>query len=346
VQAAPYQSYVDLTDVHARLHLNELPYGLPPELMDAAIEELRHANRYPDPDAQCSKQSLSRYLSIDPACLIVGNGCDELILLAILCLARGGHVLTTAQTYPGYQAAAKLASIDFRDVQLTDWHVSVDELLEGLTPGTKVAVLCNPHNPCGTYLPQHEIRRFVTGCNTKNVIPVLDEAYIDFAPRESADSIDLIRAGADVLVLRTFSKAFGMAGLRVGFAVGSSAIVSRLQNGAEAIPFRVNRIAQRLVSEICVRPRLLEERIDKIVQRRTRFEALLERDRVWHLPSNGNFVFMSAAEGLSIDVARAQGIVVRGCASMGFPNHWRVAIGNTSEMFRFSEWLRHERKKD
>jgi histidinol-phosphate aminotransferase len=327
------------TLVPSRLHLNEAPEGISEKLLAAAVEEIRIANRYPDAGAQVARAALAGHLSLDPLWLILGNGCDELILWIVLNLARDGEVLTTSQTYPGYRAAAQLARVDFREVPLTNWGVSVDAVLNEITARTRVAIICNPHNPCGTHLRHSDVRRFVNACETKGIIPVVDEAYIDFAPKESESCIDLVKQGATLVVLRTFSKAYGLAGIRAGFAVAPAHIIAELQLGADALPFSVNRIAQRFITEFCAQPSLFGQHISDTVRLRDLFEAMLKRRNIWHVPSNGNFVFTAAPEGFCIDAAKRAGVEIRDCGPMGCPGYLRISIGSPSDMARVSRLL-------
>lgn len=335
-----HQVYVDLSQAKARLHLSESPFTLPEELLQVVAEDLKQSNIYPEPGSVTATQALAHHWGISEQNLVIGNGCDEIILNSFLKLGYQGTVLLSENSYPGYHELGALANQTIQYIPLGEWHVNIDKFVEYFDANTKLAVLCNPHNPIGSVLPKHDVTRFIKVCNEHDVIPVIDEAYIDFT-NQIESLMHEISSFENILIWRSFAKSHGLAGIRLGAAVGSAHLIGKLKQAADSNPFSVNRISQRLVFEIAKHEDIFAQNRENVIQTRERVETELGQLGLWLIPSHTNFLFMQAPDNLTAeDLFCNFGVYVRDCAGYGFPNYWRVACGSDAEMDCFLNALK------
>ncbi len=317
------------------LHTNESPYGPPDGVREAVAEEIMaNCHRYPDSECRDLRAAIAGHLGLPDHMVAVGNGLDELMLLAVHAYAGyGGNVVLTDCTFPGYAGSSALVGAKIRKVQLENYHVAASAIVEAIGAGTDLAFVCNPHNPTGTLLAPGQIRDLIDAAEATGAVLVVDEAYMDFVAAQSA--IDEVRAGRQVIVLRTFSKAWSMAALRIGYAVGPTRLVDKLQQARQPLPFSVNPMAQRAVP-IAVRQ---QKYIDGVRRQTARARKLmytrLHEARVRFLPSVTNFVMVSTGgrDGAAVTarLADEHQIYVRDLAGFELPGWIRVTIGTRAQ---------------
>ncbi|WP_433521302.1 pyridoxal phosphate-dependent aminotransferase [Nocardia pseudovaccinii] len=317
------------------LHTNESPYGPPDGVWEAVSDEvMANCHRYPDSECRDLRAAIARHVDLPDDMVAVGNGLDELILLAVHAYAgHGGNVVLTDCTFPGYAACSALVGAKTRIVQLENYRVAASAMVEAISAGTDLAFVCNPHNPTGTLLTPDQIRDLIDAAEATGAVLVVDEAYMDFVANQSA--IDAVRAGRQVIVLRTFSKAWSMAALRIGYAVGPTRLIDKLWQARRPLPFSVNPMAQRAVP-IAVRD---EKFIDTVRRQTARARGLmfsrLHEARVRYLPSVTNFVMVSTGDRNSAAVtarlADEHRIYVRDLAGFELPGWIRVTIGTQAQ---------------
>jgi histidinol-phosphate aminotransferase len=315
--------------------------------MPALVAQLAVSNQYPDPSYEELVCALAEHWALAPANIAVGNGSDELILLCALALgdpALPGVI--SAGTFPGHRFALEVARRGCREVPLAAGRVDVDGLVRAL-PGAGIAFLCTPHNPSGVALTNRELERIAETAAEAHVPLVVDEAYMEFAPEHTATVAAAIPSAQRIVALRTFSKAYGLAGVRVGYALANETDADLLRDAQRVLPFRVNRLGQAaalaaLQDRECI-PRVRRETAHK----REWFTAAL-RESGFEVPdSAANFVAVAvsdpavAARWLLVEYQ----VAVRDTSDMGYPAHVRISLGPREDLQRALNALRRFREE-
>lgn len=332
-----YQEAFDLSLAKVRLHLSESPFSLTKNFLDIIAQEARHFNLYPEPGSKRATYALSQHWGICPSKIVIANGCDEAILNTFLKFGVAGNAIVSANSYPGYIEIADLAGQHIREVPLAQFQQDIARMIDSIDSDTKIAILCNPHNPTGALLSIDALDIFIRACNKKNVIPVIDEAYIDYS-KEEASLMPYIDRYEKIIIWKSFSKSHGLAGIRLGAAVGTSLLISKLKEAAYCNPFSVNRISQRLVLEIAKDETPFIANRNQVLAIREQAQNELKKLNIWYNPSHANFLFLKAPRGYSgLDFYRKTGIFIRDCVSYGLKGYWRVSCGTKTEMGFFME---------
>ncbi|TSE00696.1 histidinol-phosphate transaminase [Skermania sp. ID1734] len=315
-----------------KLASNETTHGPLPGVLTAINAAATQSNRYPDNRNSELIGALAESLGVDPARVAVGCGsvalCQELV--QITCNRPDDEVLYAWRSFEAYPVVTKVAAATPVTVALTDGAVhDLDAMAAAITPRTRLVFVCNPNNPTGTAVGRAELERFLDRV-PDDVLIVLDEAYFEylrFPADDSPDGIELGRARPNVLVLRTFSKAYGLAGLRVGYAVGDARLIDALAK--VHIPFSVSRVAQAAALASLDAGAELLSRTDAVIAERDRVRAALIAAGYQVPPSQANFVWLPLG-ALTADFGAASanaGVLVRPYGTDGV----RVTIGDPHE---------------
>lgn len=336
---------------HLRLHLNENPYGPPPGTVDAVrAEAASYLNRYPDSECRELRTRLAAHFRVAPDLVAVGNGTDELVLVASMTFLRepGTSVVTTATTFPGYAASAAAVGARARTVPLRDASIPVDGIAAEMARGAALAFVCNPLNPTGAVLGRPAVMGLIGAAERSGTVLVFDEAYMDFAGPVHEFALEAVREGRRVLVMRTFSKAWGLASVRVGCAIGPRDLIDRINATAGALPFNVNRPAQRAALRALEQPEHIERvRADNARARELLCKSLDALD-IEYAPSASNFVMVKVpgegtAPGDSVRftarLAAEYRILVRNLDALGLPGYLRISVGTVGEVERLATAL-------
>ena len=331
-----------LSDV-VKLASNEFP--LPPfdavkQAITAALDDL---NRYPDGGATDLRAALAAHFAREPEQISVGNGsCELLMLLADALLEKGDEAVFADPSFVVYNDICTLAGATAVAVPTVDFVHDIDAMIAAVTPRTKMFIVCNPNNPTGTYIPVSEIARVVEAL-PDDVLIVIDEAYNEFVTAEDReDALALQAAHENVIVLRTFSKIYGLSGLRVGYGISSPEVKSALDK--VRLPFNVHRLAQVAAIEAL-------KHQDEVARRRT-MNAEVREAMVARLAARGRATVPSQANFLLVDtrglchpqdqvcnVLLSQGAIVRDGNALGCPGWARVSVGTETEIDFFLEKL-------
>jgi histidinol-phosphate aminotransferase len=323
-----------LSDV-VKLASNEFP--MPPfdEVKQAIIGGLDELNRYPDGDATDLRAALAAHFDRDPSQVAVGNGsCELLMLLGDALLEKGDEVVFADPSFVVYRDICTLHEATPVAVPLVDFTHDLEAMVAAVTPRTKMVIVCNPNNPTGTYVPVVEIARLVEAVPS-DVLIVIDEAYNEFvtaADRE--DALELQAAHENVVVLRTFSKIYGLSGLRVGYGLGAPELKLALDKVRQ--PFNVNRLAQIAAVEALKHQDKVQWRREYNAAVRSALVAqLAERGRAT-VPTETNFMLVSMHELCHpqekvCGALLALGAIVRDGNALGCPGWARVTVGTESE---------------
>lgn len=325
----------------AQLASNESPFAPLPEVVDAITRAAGAMNRYPDPGATRLRQRLADRHEIEPGQISVANGsCDFLLAAAEALLEPGAEIVYAWPSFSMYPNMAAMTGAREIQVPLKDDQThDLEAMLAEITAATQIVIVCNPNNPTGTYIPFGEIADFVSRV-PEYVTIILDEAYIEFQVHDDpALSIDLLKQYPNLVLLRTFSKTHSLAGLRVGYAMGSPAFKAAVD--AVRQPFSVNALAQAAAVEALQHGDTIQRQIETQIAERIRVENGVAELGLTTTDSQANFSWISLGEkGAEIEddvvgALSAAGIVVRQGRLLGGPGWLRVSYGTPEENDRF-----------
>ena len=321
-----------------KLASNETPWAPHPAVLEAIERELRTLNRYPDPDKATLRRRLAERLETTPARVAVGNGSCELLLAAADALLEPGAEIVYAwpsfSMYPhlAAQSGARAIEVPLDDEGRHDLGAMAREV----TVATRIVLVCNPNNPTATALSIEEIDAFVSEL-PRHVCVILDEAYVEFSTLQDPDeSLPMAERHPNVVLLRTFSKVYGLCGLRVGYGLGSEdfrAAVDRVRQ-----PFSVNALAQAAAVEALEHQDEVVRRVERVATERLHVEEAFEERGLDSTDSQANFSWVSLGGRDEAAVMRGlgeRGVIVRGGAALGAEGHLRVTYGTRAENDRF-----------
>jgi len=329
-----------------KLASNENPFGPSPKAVEAMKETLKALAVYPDQTSIELREALSTRLGVDKDCLIVGNGSDEIMQLAAATfLSAGEECLISENTFSVYEFATKLFDGEAVFVPLKDYKYDLEGFARAVTDKTKLVWLCNPNNPTGTAFSQSELDQFLAKL-PKKAITIIDEAYMEFAETGGfPESLEYVKKGKNVIVLRTFSKFYGLAGLRVGYGAAKPDIV-KYMNLAK-LPFNVNRLAVKAGIAALDDKAFAEKTKRTNSEGKKHLYAELKKLGVAFQRTEANFIFIDVkrnCDKVFMEMMR-QGVIIRPLASFGFGEAIRVSIGTGEQNMRFIEALKKVLRK-
>jgi histidinol-phosphate aminotransferase len=317
-----------------KLSSNEGAFGPPPAAVEAIAAAGREAHRYPDGGATALREAIGRHHGLDPARIVVGNGSDE--LLALLILAYGGEgteLIMSAHGFLMYELTGRWAGCGIIKVPEKNLAADVDGLIAACGPRTRLVILANPNNPTGALLPQAEVNRLRAGLR-EDILLILDSAYAEYVEDPDYDPGQvLVDSGTNTIMTRTFSKVWGLGGMRLGWAYGPAAIID-VMNRVRG-PFNVNAAAMAAGIAALSEPDWVRKSVAHNAEWRAKMTQGLEALGLTVHPSHGNFLlvdFGSADRAKAADAhLRSRGLIVRGVAVYALPTCLRVTIGNAEE---------------
>jgi histidinol-phosphate aminotransferase len=331
-KAATYAHGGDLV----KLASNETPWGPAQPVLDAIAEVAGSLNRYPDPGGTQLRGRLAERYDTNPEKIVLGNGsCDILLGAAQALLEPGAEIVYAWPSFSMYPHLAALTGARAVTVPLTeDGRHDLDAMLAEITAATRICLICNPNNPTGTALPLDEIEDFAERL-PRHVALIVDEAYVEFNLLQDADdSLDLLKRHNNVVLLRTFSKVYGLCGLRVGYALAPESFrdaVDRIRQ-----PFSVNSLAQAAAAEALRHQDEVARRVERTAIERVHVESELESRGLAVAPSQANFSWVTVDdEDAVLSGLEERGVIVRGGGALGDPGHLRVTYGTRQENDRF-----------
>lgn len=327
------QKELGLSDV-IKLASNENPLGCSQAAKDAIVNNLDVLSLYPDGNTGNLRSALSKHLNVAENQLIFGAGSDEILgVIAEVFLCPGEELLTSDQSFPRYDSAAHLMGGNIVKVPLTDYTYDLAKMKLSINKKTKIIILANPNNPTGTYFTDTSLTDFLDFV-PDNVLVVLDEAYYEYADaNDYPRSLELLEKHSNLIILRTFSKAYGLASLRVGYGIASPKIVELLNRVRN--PFNVNTLAQVAAVASLKDQDFVKKAVSLNKEAKAYLYTELRKMNICFVPTQANFVMFDAGgpSDVLFEKLQAQGYIIR--PAFGVPNWVRVTLGTMEQMEGF-----------
>ncbi len=322
----------------AQLASNESPMAPHPKVVEAIAAAAKAMNRYPDPDATLLRRRIAERYDTEPARVAVGNGSCEILLAAAEALCEpGAEILYAWPAFSMYPYLPALTGAREIRVPLDEEEThDLEAMAAEVTAATQLLLVCNPNNPTATHRPAAEVAAFCEALPA-HVTVVLDEAYAEFQTHDDPDAtIDLLADLPNLVVLRTFSKCYGLAGLRVGYALGSP----KFRAAVDAVrqPFSVNALAQAAGAEAILHQDDVAKRVESTIAERLRVEEGLAELGLATPETHANFSWIDLGEAEEAEVVAGlaeRRIAVRPGTPLGGPGHIRASYGTPEENRRF-----------
>lgn len=323
-----------------KLASNENPLGMGARARDAAMNTFSELSRYPDGGAFALKAAISRKFGVSADQIVIGNGSNDILELAARTFLAPGLAAVFAQhAFAVYPLATNATGARCIEVAARDYGHDLDAMAAAISPDVRVVFIANPNNPTGTYLSGDALEAFLARVPS-DVLVVLDEAYTEYlAPEQRYDAISWLPRFPNLLVSRTFSKAYGLAGLRVGYAIAHPGVADLMNRVRQ--PFNVSSVALAAAEAALGDDEFLAQSAELNRRGMAQLtEAFAEMGLTW-IPSAGNFVTFKVGDAAAVNQGLLKrGVIVRPIAGYGMPEWLRVSIGLPEENSRFIEALR------
>ena len=328
-----------------KLASNENPLGASPLALQAIQDELVDIARYPDGGAYSLKTALAKFIGVASHNIAIGNGSNEVLeLVARVFASEGDEVIYSQYAFAVYPISTQIVGATGVEVTARNWGHDLSAMLAAITKKTKLIYIANPNNPTGTFFSKAEWDAFISKV-PKNVVVVLDEAYLEYAaslmPSElHFNGVDYIADYENLLVSRTFSKAYGLAALRIGYIVGHADLISYINQVRE--PFNVNQLAQVAAIKALEDQAFVANSIKINQLGLKQVKTAIEELGISYIPSAGNFICIDlGSKAMQINQALLQkGVIVRPVANYGMDGYLRISIGTQIENDHFIDALK------
>lgn len=324
-----------------KLASNENPWGTSPKALEAIREALPRLHFYPDSQCHLLRQALAAYLQVDPEQLIIGNGADGIITQTCMAyLDQDSEVVVSKSSFPVYDIFTHVMRATLVKTPLKDYSLDLEAMASAITGRTKLVIVCNPNNPTGTIVTAGEVEAFMERV-PDHVLVVFDEAYFELvASDDFADTIAYVRQGQEnVMVMRTFSKVYGLAGIRLGYGIAMPGVLAPMNQAKES--FAVNLLAQAAGMGALQDTEFLQRTVAANEASRLYLYQQLDRLGLMYVPSHTNFVLVRIGPRAS-EVQQEllkQGVIVRPGGGYDLGEFLRVTVGTPEQDARFIEVL-------
>ncbi|TAA48029.1 MULTISPECIES: histidinol-phosphate transaminase [Corallincola] len=344
----PYQAGKPVSELERELGIsnvvklasNENPLGISDKVKQALVSEFTELSRYPDANGFYLKEKLASRLGVESAQITLGNGSNDVLELIARTFVSAEHeVMFAEHAFVVYPLVTQAIGAKPCVVPAKAYGHDLDAMAAAISDKTKMIFIANPNNPTGTFLSKECLKAFIAAV-PKDVIVVLDEAYDEYVDAsDRANSVEWLNDYPNLVVTRTFSKAYGLAGLRVGYSVSSADMAGLLNRLRQ--PFNVNSLALKAAEVALDDNEFLHESVSVNRQGMTQLTDFFRQQQINFIPSWGNFVtFDTGRNGTDVyDALLHQGVIVRPIGGYGLPNHLRVSIGTSEENNRFIDAL-------
>lgn len=336
----PYQPGKSINEVKRQYSLSEIvklasnenPFGCSEKVLSEIANFTGKFSIYPDGYATDLRFKLAEHLNVKPEQLILGNGSDEIIqMISRGLLSPETNTVMAAPTFPQYKHNGIIEGCEIREIPLIDGAHDLEGMAAAIDQKTAVVWLCSPNNPTGIYIKEEDLLEFLSRV-PNDVLVVLDEAYFEYVSAEDFhDSIGLLEDYKNVIVLRTFSKIYGLASLRVGYGIAHEETIAALEPARE--PFNVNTLAQAAAIAALEDQDFIRKCKQENMAGLEQFYLFCDEAGLTYYPSQGNFILIDfAADGQEVfQFLLERGFIVRSGTALGFPTSVRITIGSREQ---------------
>ena len=337
---SPYQAGKPIEELERELGItniiklasNENPFGFPDSAKQAIQRQLNDLTRYPDSNGFELKATIAKKFDLKPSQITLGNGSNDLLeLVAHTFAGEQDEIIFSQYAFIVYPLVTGAINAVAREVPAKNWGHDLNGFLAAINDKTKLIYMANPNNPTGNFLSEAEIDTFLAKVRS-NIIVVLDEAYTEFtAEQERVDSFTLLKKYPNLVVTRSLSKAYGLAGLRIGYAVSNPEIADLFNRVRQ--PFNCNSLALAAAVAVMNDDAFVEKVAENNRVELNRYEAFCAKYGLAYIPSKGNFITIDFKRPAApiYDALLREGVIVRPIAGYGMPHHLRISIGLPEE---------------
>ena len=322
-----------------KLASNECALGVSPLAYQEIIQNAVKSYLYPDADAFELKLALAKHLNFPKEQFIIGAGSNEILVFLSQCfMGEGKSVVASEKSFIIYKILTQMMGSEFREAKMDNLTHNLDNLLEQIDDTTSIVFVCNPNNPTGTMVKQQEVRRFMEQV-PNDVLVVFDEAYAEICLEQMPDTFEYIKRERAVIVLRTFSKSYGLAGLRIGYGIAPKAIVETLEKVRQ--PFNTTLIGQRAGVKALEDKDFIQKSRQLYSQSKKFIEQEFSKLGIQYIPTVVNFSLFKVDNTQKIcQELTARGVIVRELVVYNLENYLRVTFGTMPQNERFIQTLK------
>ncbi|MEC3885860.1 histidinol-phosphate transaminase [Halobacillus litoralis] len=326
-----------------KLASNENPFGFSPVVEKELPKLISNLEIYPDGYGAEIRKKVARFIGVEENQLIFGNGSDEVV--QIICrtfLEPGANTVMATPTFPQYRHNALIEGAEVREVPLIDGHHDLEGMLEKIDEQTRVLWICTPNNPTGVHIDQTTLQS-VLERTPDHVLVVIDEAYYEYLEADDAfDSIEALNHYPNLMVLRTFSKAYGLAGLRIGYGVGHPEVIQILEPSRE--PFNTSTVAQAAALMALDDQKFIEETVQENWKNKKSLMQFCENHGLNYFDTQANFllIHLPCSGDEMFEYLLTKGFIVRSGEALGLPNTIRLTIGKKEDMQEIQEAMKEK----
>ena len=313
---------------------NECPLGPSPRALKAMRKYMKEMQLYPDSGGYVLKNKLSGKIKLPQDHFILGCGSNEILeFISLALLKPGTSALMSEYSFAIYKILTLLHGAEAVEAPADGLGHDLKAMLKAITPKTRVVYICNPNNPTGTMVKNREIDTFMRKV-PDDVLVVFDEAYIDICPAKAPDTLKYVKEGRNVIILKTFSKAYGLAGLRVGYGIAKPEIINIFEKIRQ--PFNVSRMAQLVAAEAIDDVGFVRKTKKLYKEGAAKIAEFCEKKKIKYEPTFANFILIKVGDGAEVfKKLEKKGVIVRPMGGYGLKEWIRVSIGTAEEVLRF-----------
>lgn len=326
-------------DKIVKLNANENPYGASKNIL-SKLSNIDNISRYPDADAIELREKISQKYNLDIDEVVIGNGGDEIIeMLCQIMLNKDDEIIMCTPGFSMYKIMAYVQDANVKSVPLKEYKTDLDGIIKQITDKTKMIFITNPHNPTGTIITQIELENFLKQISS-DILVVIDEAYAEFVKNDNfPNSIELLNKYNNICILRTFSKAYGLAGMRTGYLLADKTIINEINKIRP--PYNVNSVSQKLASFAIDDTEWLNECVKRNNEVLNKVYENLNRLNVKYVKTDANFLFISTEfdSNYVYEELLKQGYMTRAGYQKPMDKFLRISIGTEQEMDGFIKAL-------
>lgn len=324
-----------------KLASNENPYGFSKKVQQELPSLIQKLEIYPDGYAASIRRKVAEFINVNEDQLIFGNGSDEVV--QIICrtfLEPGANTVMATPTFPQYRHNALIEGAEVREVPLVEGHHDLDEMINQIDEDTRVLWICTPNNPTGVHIGNNPLQSVLERC-PDHVLVVIDEAYYEYLEAEDAfDALAALDEHPNLMVLRTFSKAYGLAGLRIGYGVAHPDVIKVLEPSRE--PFNTSTVAQAAAIIALDDQAFIQDSVEKNKRNKQKLMEFFDEYGISYYDSQANFmlVHLPISGDAMFEHLLTKGFIVRSGEALGLPNTIRLTIGKEEDMERIQEEMK------